>query len=204
MPRFTFTSTKLMVTIAAVTVLGATAVAAYAAIPSKPQKVFTACYKKSNGAVRLVDSKKKCAKGEARTTWNQAGVKGAPGAAGVAGPAGAAGAPGATGAPATKLWAVVSYPAGLLTNTPSIARTSGGATVTAGATGIFDIKFAQDISQCAAIVTANAPTGASAELIKGYATTEQAGPVPADTVRVRTFDKNGDLSIRPAHVAVFC
>lgn len=54
-----------------------------------------ACAKKSGGAMRLIDSNKKCSKNERTLTW---GAKGDAGAAGSTGATGAAGATGATGA----------------------------------------------------------------------------------------------------------
>jgi len=68
--------------------------------------VVTACASKSDGSLRLVDTKKSCRKGERALTWNKRGVPGSDGvdgtngAAGAAGPAGergAAGAPGVSG-----------------------------------------------------------------------------------------------------------
>jgi hypothetical protein len=60
-----------------------------------------ACAKKSGGAMRLIDSSKKCNSNERTLTWGtkgSTGAKGARGATGATGPTGTAGATGATGA----------------------------------------------------------------------------------------------------------
>jgi hypothetical protein len=57
-----------------------------------------ACAKKSGGAMRLIDSNKKCSKNERTLTWGTQGATGATGANGAAGTAGTNGAAGGTGA----------------------------------------------------------------------------------------------------------
>ncbi|MEA2125854.1 MAG: hypothetical protein QOI80_2636 [Solirubrobacteraceae bacterium] len=81
-------------------VLSASGFAA-AAIPGSDGTI-TACYKKTKGALRVVDAGKRCAKREKRLAWSQtgpAGPRGAAGADGARGPTGAAGGNGAPGAP---------------------------------------------------------------------------------------------------------
>jgi hypothetical protein len=68
--------------------------AAYASIPS-PEGVIIACYSKSGGALRVIDSSvTNCKKGETSLSWNLQGQPGEPGADGAPGPAGEAGPPG--------------------------------------------------------------------------------------------------------------
>jgi hypothetical protein len=57
-----------------------------------------ACAKKSNGAMRLIDSNKNCKKSERTLTWGTQGGAGATGATGSTGASGATGATGSTGA----------------------------------------------------------------------------------------------------------
>jgi hypothetical protein len=54
---------------------------AVAAIPG-PDGVIAGCFKKKKGTLRVVDTRKKCRKGERRLTWNQKGVPGERGPAG--------------------------------------------------------------------------------------------------------------------------
>lgn len=60
-------------------------VAAVAAIPDTKSGQITACYAKSDGAVRLIDTGKgqKCKKNESKVAWNQRGPAGAQGGTGV-------------------------------------------------------------------------------------------------------------------------
>src|SRR5262245_10235073 len=70
---------------------------AYAAIPSQ-DGVIHACYNKSNGALRVIDSAiAGCSSKEYPITWNQVGPMGPQGAVGADGPTGPQGAPGAEG-----------------------------------------------------------------------------------------------------------
>ena len=92
----------IVVTIVAM-VVGLGGLAA-ATIPGSDGTV-TACYAKSNGALRVVDQKKGCKSGERRLTFNVKGKDGLPGAPGPTGPPGATGSPGpagATGSPGPK------------------------------------------------------------------------------------------------------
>ena len=70
-----------------------------AAIPGKGG-VIRSCYAKKTGALRVIDTGKRCKRGEKLLTWNNKGATGAPGlpgAKGDPGPQGAAGTPGDTG-----------------------------------------------------------------------------------------------------------
>ena len=60
---------------------------AVAAIPSRDGTI-TACYKKKNGAARIIDGKKRCKRGERRLRWNQQGREGPAGPQGAQGPSG--------------------------------------------------------------------------------------------------------------------
>lgn len=86
--------------VAAITSLGV-AGASYAAVNSipSPSGVFTGCYNKTSGALRLIDPARgqHCAATETQVTWNQKGQTGPAGPAGPAGPQGPQGVPGATG-----------------------------------------------------------------------------------------------------------
>ena len=72
-------------------------VAVVADIPA-PNGVIRACYKESNGEVRLVDRASDCRNNESFIKWNQEGPAGPQGPAGPAGPAGPQGPRGLTGA----------------------------------------------------------------------------------------------------------
>lgn len=71
---------------------------AYATIPMADGTI-TACYSKTNGALRLIDAERAGCNSTSETAieWSQQGPKGATGVRGPAGPTGADGAPGPTG-----------------------------------------------------------------------------------------------------------
>lgn len=71
-----------------------------AAIPGRDGTI-TACYAKSNGALRVVDAKKKCSRREKRLTFNQQGRDGRDGTAGAPGQNGTNGTNGTNGSDAT-------------------------------------------------------------------------------------------------------
>jgi hypothetical protein len=75
-----------------------------------------ACAKKSNGAMRLIDVKKKCKKSERTLTW---GTKGTTGAKGVAGARGAAGTNGTNGVSSVLVKSIVTSE--ISHNSPSAA-----------------------------------------------------------------------------------
>jgi hypothetical protein len=90
---------KRLVAILAVAALAAVGGIAYATIPG-PDGVVHACYKKSGGALRVIDaSVTNCSSGETALDWNQTGPPGADGAPGAQGPQGERGPAGADGAP---------------------------------------------------------------------------------------------------------
>ena len=77
--------------VAVVSLLGVVGVS-YAAVNSipGPSGVFTGCYNKTSGALRVIDPSRgqHCAASEARVTWNQQGQTGPAGPIGRQGPAG--------------------------------------------------------------------------------------------------------------------
>lgn len=100
--------TVRLVVIAVAGALGGAAVA-YAAIPDRGG-VIHACYQKTTGALRVVDSEKDrgCTRAELGLVWNQTGPQGVAGAQGPAGPQGVAGPQGPAG-PAGSARAFISF-----------------------------------------------------------------------------------------------
>jgi hypothetical protein len=98
----------------------------YAAVNSIPSHsgVFTGCYNKTSGALRLIDPSRgqHCAVREARVTWNQTGQKGPAGPRGAKGPAG----------PGLLAWAYVNA-------NGTIASSSGNVTVANASPGSYCI-----------------------------------------------------------------
>jgi hypothetical protein len=120
-----------------------------------------------------------------------AGPKGADGLAGSAGPAGP------KGDPATKLFATVKRKAG--GGGVELGPSSGVKTLVrqGGGSGIYNLTFNQDVSNCAVLAT---PGGAS--LIDGEAAADTTG---GPGVTVQTFDSNGDTDdLDFFAVAVLC
>jgi hypothetical protein len=74
----------------AVGMIGATLGHAEAAIPSA-DGVYTGCYSRFGGAVRVIDQSSACKTGEVRITWNKKGPQGPAGSVGPQGPVGPAG-----------------------------------------------------------------------------------------------------------------
>ena len=72
-----------------------------AAIPGRDGSI-RGCYSKKTGVLRVIDTGKRCKRGEKLLTWNQRGSAGAPGSAGAAGAPGPAGETGAQGAQGEK------------------------------------------------------------------------------------------------------
>ena len=76
--------------VAFIALLVAVGGAAFASIPG-PSGVVKGCYSKSNGSLRVIDSKKGCSKRHERTLrWNQQGVRGDTGDTGATGAPGSA------------------------------------------------------------------------------------------------------------------
>jgi hypothetical protein len=88
--------------IAIVALVVATTGVAIGSFAPKNGKI-TACYSKKSGALRLVDAKKKCRKGEQRIAWNQKGRRGPRGPVGDEGFDGFDGFDGADGAEAASM-----------------------------------------------------------------------------------------------------
>ena len=78
-PRLTYGN--VAATLALVLAMGGFAVAA---VPGRDGKI-KACYPSKTGALRVIDEKKKCAKGEKTLSWNQKGPAGAKGTNGING-----------------------------------------------------------------------------------------------------------------------
>ncbi|MFN2628231.1 MAG: hypothetical protein ABR569_06295 [Gaiellaceae bacterium] len=120
-----------------------------------------------------------------------AGPKGADGLAGAAGPAGP------KGDSATKLFATVKQKAG--GGDVELGPSSGVQTLVrqGGDSGIYNLKFNQDVSNCAVLAM---PGGKS--LVNGEATANTTG---GSGVTVQTFDSGGSTAdLDSFTVAVFC
>jgi hypothetical protein len=89
-------STKNSLIIGISIVLGASLLSV--GVSNAAGSTIKACAKKSNGAMRLIDSSKNCKKSERTLTWGTQGDSGATGATGATGTTGATGATGTTGA----------------------------------------------------------------------------------------------------------
>jgi hypothetical protein len=116
-------------TVAVIALLVAVGGVAVASIPG-PGGTIKACYAKRTGALRVIDSAKRCSSRRERTlAWNQrgpagtqgiqgpAGTQGIQGAAGSAGSPGTAGSPGSPGPPSANM---------ILGNTDKALETSNG------------------------------------------------------------------------------
>jgi hypothetical protein len=88
-------STKNSLIIGISIVLGASLLSV--GVSNAAGSTIKACAKKSNGAMRLIDSSKNCKKSERTLTWGTQGDAGATGATGAAGSTGATGATGSNG-----------------------------------------------------------------------------------------------------------
>lgn len=144
-----------------------------------------------NGTIKTVDL----------STKTVAALKGRQGPAGPAGPAGErgsvgpAGPAGPAGAPATKLFAVVNA-------NGTLARGSGAPTATRGGTGVYAVRFNQNVRNCAytATIGLSDAAGASAPgeiTVVGENASENG-------VFLITHDSAGAASDRGFHLAVFC
>lgn len=122
-----------------------------------------------------------------------AGPAGAPGAKGDKGEKGEKGDP---GTPATKLWAVVSNPAGAAN--AGLVRASGVASVIEGT--YVEVKFDQDVSNCAWIPGRSAPNGS----VEAAGFVQAHGGATPDAVRVATRTENGTITDGNFHLAVLC
>lgn len=75
------TRTRLLLGLGATLIVAMVAGVAWATIPND-QGVYTGCYMKVGGALRVIEASKSCKSWETRITWNQRGEPGAPGEAG--------------------------------------------------------------------------------------------------------------------------
>ena len=87
-PRLSFANITSMLALVVALGGGAYAVTSHSAERAH-SKVLRGCVDKRSGALRIVKSGRKCAKGETVVKWNQKGPVGATGAAGAPGAAGA-------------------------------------------------------------------------------------------------------------------
>jgi hypothetical protein len=122
---------------------------AAAAIPGSDGTI-KACYLKKGGTLRVIDSAKRCAKGEKQLSWSQKGPAGPAGAKGDTGPSGPRGDRGEVGSPATKLWAAVRA-------NGTTSRGSGVVSTKAISPGFYEVTFNQNVTQCDFIATLGDP-----------------------------------------------
>lgn len=133
------------------------------------------------------------------------GPKGDTGPTGLQGPKGDTGTNGTNGSPgtpATKLWAVVN-------SDGTLARGSGAAAAERASTGIYQVKFNQDVTACSWVATIGNPqifTAASGFITTGVASifTGLIFITVPDTLLVTTRDPANAAADRPFHIAVFC
>lgn len=124
------------------------------------------------------------------------GAQGPQGAQGLQGPKGTNGTNGADGADATTLWAVLN-PDGSLRKGSGVVSVSGGPSV------FTQVKFDQDIDDCA-ILSSIGRTGAGLTPGQTIADEFVANGFAKDTVLVETNDSAGAGANRGVHIAVFC
>jgi len=124
-----------------------------------------------------------------------AGARGSAGPAGARGSAGPAGPAGPAGAPATKLFAVVNADG-------SLARGSGAPTATQSGPGEYQVRFNQNVRNCAYTATIG---------LSGSVGTSEPGEITVvgefdseNGVFLTTHDSAGASSDRGFHLAVFC
>jgi hypothetical protein len=162
---------------------------AYAAIPG-PGGVIQACYTKSGGALRVVDSAASCKSGETSLNWSQQGL---PGPVGPAGPAGAQGPVGPAGP--GSLFAVVA-------SDGALARGSTGVTSTHLSAGSYSVDFGKDVTDCAYVATPG--DIAAGSLVAPAAATVARRAGNANAVFVAILDNTGAFHDDPFHLIVAC
>jgi hypothetical protein len=118
---------------------------AFASIPGPGGKI-KACYRKSTGGLRVIDSGKSCSKKKERTlTWNQQGPRGLQGVQGLQGKQGIQGIPGSNGNNGTNGSPAASWVSGGLTfNTVTTAGTSQRSAVSGAIPAIGASSGAED------------------------------------------------------------
>ena len=155
-----------------------------------------ACAKKSGGAMRLIDSNKKCNKNERTLTWGTTGAAGATGPAGTAGATGATGSTGATGATgaagASPVYLFGSFQADGTKLTERSSSAMPNATVVS--TGIFNLTFPTSIANCSAVASPN--FGGVEIAVVSY---RSANIIEVKTTTHANVLNSGDFSI-----AIFC
>lgn len=124
------------------------------------------------------------------------GEPGQPGAPGASGAKGEQGEKGDPGTPATKLWAVVSNPAGAAN--AGLVRGSGVSAIVEGT--YVEVRFDKDVSGCAWIPGRSAPNGA----VEAAGFVQAHGGATPDSVRVATRTENGTITDGNFHLAVLC
>jgi hypothetical protein len=183
-----------LVVIVAACVIGASV--AWAAIPNGG--VISACYAKSGGALKVIDpATDSCSSKETALTWNAQGPAGPPGPTGPAGPTGPQGPKGDPGAPATAYW-VVMRADGSVASGSGLDPTPGGTGKFSGSNGNYVVKFARNVSGCAASVTVDQEIGVLAPRFANLS----AGKTTQ--VEVLIYDADGHLADAGFELAVFC
>ena len=124
------------------------------------------------------------------------GLRGLPGATGATGATGAKGDKGDPGVPATRLWAVVSNPAGV--SNATLVRGAGVVSLSEGT--YVEVVFNQDVSNCAFMVSRNSPN--TTVETNGFAQAH-SGATP-NAVQVATRTEAGLITDGNFHLAVFC
>jgi hypothetical protein len=157
----------------------------------------------------LIESTKQIKPSVLKKLKGARGAKGANGTVGTIGPAGAAGAAGKEGPQgkegktgkegpegesATKLWAAVNEAGALV-------KSSGAASAEKLSTGVYAVKFDQDITECALLGTTGATgfTGTSPGEIS-----VQGKALTTDSLFIQTFTTTGTAANREFYVAVLC
>jgi hypothetical protein len=140
---------NVMATVAVFIALGGVAVAS---IPG-PGGVIKACYSKSTGTLRVIDSKKSCSKKRERTLrWNQQGVRGLqgiPGAQGIQGSQGIQGPNGATNV-------VIRFPSVFTTGNSVIQCSASGGERAVGGGGLVNVTT-NHLTQSAPVASGGVP-----------------------------------------------
>ena len=140
---------KSGIAIAATVVLSAaTAVVAYATIPS-PGGVIHGCYLTSTGVLRVIDSSvTKCAKKETSLNWNSQGIQGVQGVQGVQGFQGVQGVPGPPGPSGSSHGYIASTNEVVVAQDPAFSSGGSVNSVPAGTYMIWaDANFADSLNE---------------------------------------------------------
>ena len=159
---------------------------AFSAIPD-PNGFIHGCVNTATGALRVIDpaNDETCTANENPLNFNQQGPQGVPGK---------------PGTPAVKLFA-------RLSSTGTVRGGSGVTTVSHNSTGIYDLTFAQDVTNCAATasVDGNENTGDGDGAFPGSVVVEHG--LPANEIDVFVFNTTGPNTVSqdaPLSVIVAC